>query len=124
MRTFFVIELHSLYDSGSYLINPVKRQPLKQFVFDRVVDPFGYGIVFRISAFGHTDTYLMVFQNRSIGIGSILYPTVGMMDQFAKVFSRVMGQSHFQGLQGITDLQGFTYAVTDNFLGIIVCNQG
>src|SRR3954453_19366072 len=52
-----------------------------QFCFQYPIDPFCHGIVIRTAALCHTDGNVMVLQHLHIGITTVLYPSVRVMNE-------------------------------------------
>ena len=85
MRTLIVVEVHCIRNSSLDLFDIFKAHILKQFVLHCVVYSLSLSVVFRIPAFGHTDSDMIIIQQLDVFVACILTAAVRVMYEIMRV---------------------------------------
>lgn len=124
VRSFRIVEL---YDTGQEFPGLFKIQgplhPVKPFLLDDAIHPFGYRIVRRPIVLCHADCGMNSLQMFDVLIAAVLYAPVGMMDQTLKTKMGDIPDAHIQGSHGIGGDQAVGECPPNDLMGKCVCQQ-
>ena len=81
VRTLRVVEQDSTFNRFGHLLQAGKRQSVKEFVLDSIVDAFGHCIVFRVAALGHAWRNVVQPQLFYVLRAGVLGTAVGVVDE-------------------------------------------
>lgn len=86
MRAHIIVQIHDMRNPFLRLLQIRKqRQRINPFRLQCAVHPLCQTIVRRVVILAHADAYMVVVQQRGIGITRILYPAVGMVRRPAQI---------------------------------------
>ncbi len=60
VRSASIVEVYSGSYSVDYILYRHKDLILQQFIFHCIIDTLGLSVVFGVTGFGHTDTYIVI----------------------------------------------------------------
>lgn len=107
VRAFLIIETHDpAYQFFSLFEVFRASHPVKPFLLDDAVHPFGDGVVGWGAVLGHAYAYIRFSQPFDIQLAAILRSPIGMMDQRGVIVSRELVQGQVQGVQRMFRPQG------------------
>ena len=128
MWASMVIELYETRDEHLCLLKRWQLFPwIDTFRLQYAVETLSNGIVCWLVIFGHRDCDTMAFQHVNVCVTTILYSTVGMVDNSCEIIASTYGYGlfygHLQGLDADSCSQRVCQRPPDNHMGIGICYQ-
>ena len=119
--THFIVYSDNFIRPCPSLVQRGDNFPVEPFFLQDSVDSFSYCIFPGVSVFGHADLYTVFLEQIHIGMATILYTTIRVVNKLMTL--RKFFQSHLQGIQRTFHPKGFRQEPSYNLMRIHVSYQ-
>lgn len=124
MRTLVIIEVDCDSDGFFHFVYTMEVHAHKQFILNDAIYTLGNGIVFRVAAFGHADTYSARPEFAGIGIAGILHTSIRVVYDVMDSVLVKAPHCHIKCFYGKLRLQSVADTPADYLLCLIVGHKG